>query len=128
MDKSATLVSVERDPQTRLVAERHLGGDQRITFAAADADTWLSREARGGPRFDLAYVDCRPGKFQQLPDLLALLRPGGLYVVDDLLPQPTWPDDHQKRVDGFLAHLPEQPNLLAAPMRWASGLVVGARI
>jgi hypothetical protein len=48
--------------------------------------------------------------------------------VDDLLPQDTWTADHPERVNGFLAHLPDTPNLLAAPLRWASGLMVGARL
>lgn len=73
-------------------------------------------------------MDCRPGKFLRIADLLALLKPGGLYIVDDLLPQDTWTADHPERVNGFLAHLPDTPNLLAAPLRWASGLMVGARL
>ncbi|UYQ62467.1 hypothetical protein [Streptomyces peucetius] len=62
------------------------------------------------------------------PDLLALLRPGALYVVDDMLPQVTWPEDHRPRVDAFLERLPDVPNWHATPMNWASGLVVAARI
>ncbi|MFF0484858.1 hypothetical protein [Streptomyces sp. NPDC004435] len=45
-----------------------------------------------------------------------------------MLPQATWPDDHQPRVDAFLEGLPEVTNWLATPMSWASGLVVAARI
>ncbi|MGW1430296.1 hypothetical protein ACWD6K_17005 [Streptomyces sp. NPDC002431] len=48
--------------------------------------------------------------------------------MDDMLPQATWPDGHQARVDGFLERLPEVPNFRATPLRWASGLVVAARI
>ncbi|MFJ5084773.1 hypothetical protein [Streptomyces sp. NPDC088706] len=60
--------------------------------------------------------------------MIGLLAPGGLYVVDDLLPQPTWPSGHQARVDDFLAHLSEHPNLLGTAATWASGLLVGTRI
>ena len=49
------------------------------------------------------------------------------FIVDDLLPQTTWPPSHQHRVDTLLAHLPEVPNLRATPMRWASRLLLGAR-
>ncbi|MFI8105479.1 O-methyltransferase [Streptomyces sp. NPDC086023] len=126
MAPTARLTSVEIDPGTQMVAVRHLGHDRRVRFEALSADRWL--RAYRGPAIDLAYVDCRPGKFHLLDRLLSLMAPGGIYVVDDLLPQDTWPDDHQPRVDGFLARLPEQRNLRATPLRWASGLVVGARV
>lgn len=87
MSRDATLTSVEVDPKAQAIAVRHLGDDLRVTFTTADADAWLS--SYDGQPFDLAFVDCRPGKFHRLPDLLALLRAGGRYVVDDLLPQPT---------------------------------------
>ncbi|MCC3767783.1 O-methyltransferase [Streptomyces sp. UNOC14_S4] len=126
MDAAARLETVEADPVPQAVAIRHLGDDERVTFVHEDADAWLDGYA--GPPLSLAYVDCRPGKFHRLDDLLDLLEPGGLYVVDDLRPQATWPADHGPRVDTFLAHLPENPKLLATPTRWASGLVVGARL
>ncbi|MFG2631739.1 O-methyltransferase [Streptomyces sp. NPDC048473] len=126
MSSDARLISVEMDSARQAVAAKHLGVDLRISFEAADADNWL--DTYTGPPLALAYVDCRPGKFHRLDDLLDLLEPGGLYVVDDLLPQPTWPSDHRPRVDTFLAHLPEQANLLATPATWASGVLIGARI
>ncbi|MEU5980280.1 class I SAM-dependent methyltransferase [Streptomyces sp. NPDC047315] len=125
MTAGASLVTVEADASVQAIARRHLGSDSRIEFVHADADDWLS-QASG--LFDFAYVDCRPGKYLRLPDLLALLKPGALYVVDDMLPQATWPDDHQPRVDSFLERLPDVPNRHATPMNWASGLVVAARI
>ncbi|KPI33323.1 hypothetical protein OV450_1411 [Actinobacteria bacterium OV450] len=125
MDDASHLTTVEVDPGVQEIARRHLGRDPRIDFVTADAGDWLS-SASG--EYDFAYVDCRPGKYLRLDELLALLAPGALYVVDDMLPQATWPEDHQPRVDGFLERLPEVPNLRATPMRWASGLVVAARV
>ncbi|MFF3327748.1 O-methyltransferase [Streptomyces sp. NPDC002889] len=124
MSPDTRLASIEADPAAQAVAAKHLDHDARVTFESADADTWLTTYT--GP--PLAYVDCRPGKFHRLADLIALLEPGGLYIVDDLLPQPTWPEDHQPRVDTFLARLSEHPNLLVTPLRWASGLLIGTRV
>ncbi|MEV8034936.1 hypothetical protein [Streptomyces sp. NPDC086182] len=45
--------------------------------------------------------------------------------MDDLLPRTTWAADHPERVNDFLAHLPDAPNLLTAPLRWASGRASG---
>lgn len=91
----------------------------------ADADTWL--DTYDGPGFDLVFVDCRPGKFHRRTDLLNHLVLGGLYVGDDLLPQPTWPDDHQPRVDDFLSEIAAQSGLQVTLMNWSSGLVVASR-
>ena len=49
-------------------------------------------------QFDLIYADAWPGKFSHLSDALSLLRGGGVYVIDDLLPQPNWPDGHAAKV------------------------------
>ncbi|MFF5638726.1 O-methyltransferase [Streptomyces sp. NPDC012825] len=125
MTPGARLVTVEANAAVQAIARHHLADDARIEFVHADADDWLTQE---DGLFDLAYVDCRPGKYLRLPDLLTLLKPGALYVVDDMLPQATWPDDHQPRVDDFLERLPEVPNWRATHMSWASGLVVAARI
>ncbi|HEY9409605.1 MAG TPA: class I SAM-dependent methyltransferase [Jiangellaceae bacterium] len=126
MDRAAHLTTIDIDATVQAVAAKHLGSDPRITIVEHDADEWLA--AYTGRPFDLAYIDCRPGKFHRLPNLLDLLRPGALYVVDDLEPQPTWPGDHQPRVDAFLARLPDVHELLSTPIAWASGLVVAARI
>jgi predicted O-methyltransferase YrrM len=126
MDTTARLISVEIDRPVQAVARMHLGGDPRVTFETTDAHTWLCNYQ--GEQFDFAFVDCRPGKFHGLETLLRLLRVGGLYVADDLLPQPTRPDDHQQRVDEFLDRLPRVSGLYAVTMAWSSGLVVGTRV
>lgn len=90
-----------------------------------DAARWL--DAYDGPPFDLAFVDWRVGKFEHRDVLVAHLAPGGLYVGDDLLPQPTWPDGHGQRVERFLAEIVEEDALVVTLMDWASGLVVAAR-
>ncbi|MFJ5936548.1 hypothetical protein [Streptomyces sp. NPDC093071] len=47
---------------------------------------------------------------------------------DDLKPQPTWPDDHQSRVDRFVRELHRHDRMRWTLMDWASGLVVAARL
>lgn len=125
MSPDARLTSVEADAVRQAVAAGHLGEDPRVSFRTVDADIWL--DTYDGPPLSLAYVDCRPGKFHRLGDIVDLLEPGGLYVVDDLLPQPTWPHDHQLRVDAFLAHLPDVANLQWRTLRWSSSLLLGTR-
>lgn len=87
MTRRAHLVTVEADPAIAAIIRAQFGGDHRVSLVSADADTWL--DAYDGPGFDLVFVDCRPGKFHRRTDLLNHLVRGGLYVGDDLLPQPT---------------------------------------
>jgi predicted O-methyltransferase YrrM len=124
MGPTAWLTSVEVDGATQAVARGIIGDDPRVDLVLNDAHHWLT--SYDGPPFDLAYVDCRPGKFGDRRLLLAHLASGALYVGDDLLPQPTWPADHQPRVDAFLAEIVAEPDLVVTLMRWSSGLVVAA--
>src|SRR5438874_9025491 len=77
MDPTARLTSVEVDWATQAVARGVVGDDPRVDLMLDDAHRWLA--GYDGPPFDLAYVDCRPGKFdRRLP--LAHLAPGALYI------------------------------------------------
>jgi predicted O-methyltransferase YrrM len=124
-DAAARLTTVELDPEVQAVAAKHLGADPRVTFVTADAGEWLS--TYDGEPFDLAFVDCVPGKFHRMGEVVDLLRPGGLYIGDDLLPQPGWPAEHHDRVNAFVAGLPLVPGLRTTTLAWASGLVVGVK-
>jgi predicted O-methyltransferase YrrM len=124
MDATATLVTVEAEWTTATVARQLLAADPRVQLHVADAAEWLVTYT--GPPFDVAYIDCRPGKFTHRDLLWPHLTPGALYLGDDLLPQPTWPEDHQPRVDAFLAEIGDEPQLVTTLLDWSSGLVLAA--
>ena len=103
------------------VARRHLA-DPRLTFHTGDAGPLLGELMPG--TFDLIFADAWPGKFSHLGEALRLLRPGGLYVVDDLLPQPNWPEGHAAKVERFLAELLGRGDLVLTPLAWSTGIIV----
>ena len=125
MDAASRLDSVDRDAAVSAVARRHLGGDPRVTFHVSDGAEFLTRMAP--QRFDFMYADTWPGKFTHLDLALSLLRPGGIYFVDDLLPQPSWPEDHGPKVPGLIARLDSHPEFIATRLAWASGLMILVR-
>jgi predicted O-methyltransferase YrrM len=92
MDATSTLDTVDTDERVVTVARRQLGADARVRFHVMDGGEFLASRMPG--EFDLIYADAWPGKFSHLDAALALLRPGGIYVIDDLLPQPNWPEGH----------------------------------
>jgi predicted O-methyltransferase YrrM len=126
MDRGARLITVDVDPGSQAVARGILGGDPRLEIVAEDAAAFLRRQA--GASFDLIFADAMPGKYELLDEALALLRPGGIYVVDDMLPQANWPEGHARKVPRLVAELAARPGLRIVELAWSSGLVVAARV
>jgi len=127
MDRDARLVTVDDDPAVSAAAGAVLGGDPRLRFEVADGGPWLAAQRRDGASYDLVFADAWPGKYAHLDDALAVVAPGGLYVIDDMLPQPTWPEGHQARVDELLAILDARAELAVTRLTWASGLVIAVK-
>jgi predicted O-methyltransferase YrrM len=125
MSADATLDTVDNDAGCVAVARRHLGHDPRLRFHLADGSEFL-RTLRD-ERFDLIFADTWPGKFTDLDSALALLRPGGLYVIDDLLPQPNWPVGHAEKMPLLIQALSQRDDFLLWPLEWDTGIIVAAR-
>jgi predicted O-methyltransferase YrrM len=121
----AKLVSVDNDAAVQQVAHRHLGHNRALTLCCADGGDFVS--ALEPMQFDLVFADAWPGKFSHLDAALALLREGGIYVVDDLLPQANWPTGHQANVDASIATMQGRADFAVSRLDWGSGLLVAAR-
>lgn len=125
MDASARLDTVDTDRSFVDVARHHLGADARVAFRLEDGETFL---ARADPdTYDLVYADAWPGKFTHLDAALACLRQGGFYVIDDLLPQPNWPEGHAAKVDALVEDLERRRGFAIVRLAWASGLLLAVR-
>ena len=126
MDAASRLDTVDADEAVVAVARRHLGTDRRVRFHVVDGAEFLTGANRG--HFDMIYADAWPGKFTHLDDALALLRPGGIYVIDDLLPQANWPEGHAPRVPSLIDDLERRGEFMTVKMAWASGLMLVVRL
>jgi predicted O-methyltransferase YrrM len=128
MDRASTLDSVDNDPEAQDIALHHLGNDLRLTLHRTDGATFLHRardEARG---YDFIFADTWPGKYTDLDVALELVRPGGLYIVDDMLPQPNWPEGHAPKVAALIADLEQRRHFHIVKMNWASGIIIATRV
>ena len=125
MDAASQLVTVDNDETLLAILKRHLGADSRLTVACADGDDFL--HALHGQRFDFIFADTWAGKYRLLDEALALLNHGGLYVIDDMLLQPNWPEGHAAKVAQLLAILEQRKDLLVTKLSWASGVVLAAK-
>ena len=124
MDAAASLVSVDTDARVQEIARSELGADARLSLVRQDGGEFLEGCTE---RFDLIYADALPGKFTHRETALGLLHPGGLYVVDDLLPQPHWPEGHQQRVDAFVAAMQAADGFHMTLLTWSTGIIVATR-
>ncbi|MGA2046533.1 MAG: class I SAM-dependent methyltransferase [Terracidiphilus sp.] len=125
MDAHSDLISVDTDPSVQAVAREALGADPRLTLVLEDAATWLSRQTPVS--FDLIFADAMPGKYESRDAALALVAPAGFYVIDDMLPQPNWPDGHDIKASNLLDSLSLHPGFHMASMAWSTGIVVLVR-
>lgn len=125
MDEASTLTSVDTDPQVQAVAHAALGHDSRLTLVTEDGAAFLRRQS--ALSFDLVFADAMPGKYEALDDALAVVKPGGFYVIDDMLPQPNWPLGHAEKIPVLIARLAAHPQFEIAPLVWSSGIVLAVR-
>lgn len=121
MDASSRLTSIDNNVDVLVLAQKHLK-DPRLDLVCADGSDWLLCNA--GNKYDLIFADAWPGKYQMLNETLAMLKKGGLYIIDDMLPQPNWPAGHQENVDRLLEELERRDDLTITKQSWASGVVI----
>lgn len=55
------------------------------------------------------------------------MAPGGIYLIDDLIPQPGRPEGHEASVKRLLSELDEREDFRCVRMAWASGLLMAVR-
>lgn len=125
MDSTSRLLTVDNDEKALRVLSRNLGSDPRLTIHCGDGDEFLRSLA--GQRFDFIFADTWSGKYRLLDEALALLPPSGMYVIDDMLPQPNWPQGHAEKVANLVRVLEHRDDLHVTKMSWASGLMVATR-
>ena len=125
MNDESTLVSIDVDPEVQAVARETLGHDKRLSLVIEDGTSFLRRQAKRS--FDLVFADAMPGKYEALDEALALVKPGGFYIIDDMLEQPNWPEGHAEKVPVLMYRLTANPMFHMAPLVWASGIIVMVR-
>lgn len=126
MSETARLVTIELSEVLSGAAQEEIT-DPRVEWVVADGGQWLAAQQPPQRRYDLVFADTWPGKFTYLDEALDLVAGGGLYVVDDLLPQPNWPPSHQASVDALTTRLVSLPGWHTIRTDLGSGVMVCVR-
>ncbi len=125
MDADSQLISVDTDAAVQQVAQEFLAGDARLTLVTQDGAAFLRN--RQPSTFDFVFADAMPGKYEALDDALSVVKRGGFYIVDDMLPQPNWPEGHAAKIPAFIADLKARGTFEICPLTWATGVIVAVK-
>lgn len=125
MGKNAKLVTVDNNDVLLDIAKEALK-DPRIKFVLADGYEWIKKY--NGEKFDLVFADAIPGKYDLFEETLALVKVGGLYIIDDMLPRPNWPAGHSVRVKKMIAMLEERKDVTLTKLNWSTGIIIVTKI
>jgi predicted O-methyltransferase YrrM len=124
LDQRSKLLTIENNAALREIASEQLK-DPRIEFILADGYLWLKEYQ--GEKFDLIFADAMPGKYDLFEETIALVKTGGFYFIDDMLPQPNWPAGHAERVNDFIKMLENRKDLVLTKMNWSTGIIIAVK-
>ena len=125
MDERTKLITIENNALLLDIAGRALQ-DSRVEFVWADGYAWI--QTYSGEKFDMVFADAMPGKYDLFEETIGLVKVGGFYIIDDMLPQPNWPEGHADKVERFIGELGERNDILLTKLNWSTGIIIVTKI
>jgi len=125
MTAKTRLISIENDPKVLTIARQFLDHDHRLKLVEQDASEWLATNQH--LRFQLIFADTWYGKYLMFDEFWTLLEAGRIYVLDDMLPQPNWPQGHEEKVEKLLYDLEKRNDLVLTQLDWSTGIVIAVK-
>lgn len=125
MDTASTLISIDNDDRFLTIARQFLRADKRLELVCIDGAAWFGQNKN--LKFDYIFADTWHGKYLLLDEAIAMLNPGGLYIIDDMLPQPNWPEGHHEKATNLLQVLEQRTDLVLTKQCWATGIVIAVK-
>lgn len=125
MDNESSLWTVELDEAVQSIAKKHLSTDERVRFYTMDGADFIKELAN--EKFDFIFADTWPGKFYCVDETLDLLKAGGLYIIDDLLPVPAWSEEHTNKVQDLINYLDAREDFIITKLNWSTGLIIAVK-
>lgn len=125
MDKNSQLISIEKNTDLAAIAQKYLGKDSRLTIHIGDAEEWI--KSQNHESFDMIFADTFASKYYFVDETIKLLKPGGIYIVDDLRFKEEWPDFLLPLWKSVLDHFKKREDIVITVLNWASGIMVGVK-
>jgi len=122
MDERSTLISIDNDETLLNIAKENLAVDKRLKLICTDGGEWIKQNA--DKRFSFIFADTWPGKYLLLDEVLEMVEKGGIYIIDDMLPQANWPTGHAEKAAELITDLDSRDDIILTKMGWATGIVI----
>lgn len=127
MDLQSKLLTVENNATLVAIAKEYLAQDSRVTFHLQDSGNFIEWLNTSNQKFDLIFADTWAGKYTHFEPVMQVLKSGGLYVIDDMLPQINWPEGHGLKVSTLITKLENRQDLSVTQMNWSSGVIIATK-
>lgn len=125
MDSYSSLESIDNASEFLNIAKKYLGSDKRLDLVLTDGAEWVNKNK--AKRYDYIFADTWHGKYLLLDEVLGMLNRGGLYIIDDMLPQPNWPEGHHEKALRLIKELEEREDLTLTKQVWATGIIIAVK-
>jgi predicted O-methyltransferase YrrM len=125
MDSKSSLITVDNEPGFLDIARSFLDSDPRLQLVLSDGGKWIDENLQ--LKFDYIFADTWHGKYVMLDEVLSMLNKGGLYIVDDMIPQPNWPEGHQEKANNLEEYLDSRPDLVVTKQNCATGIIIAVK-
>jgi len=122
MDNNSTLQTVDNNEQLVNIAKQYLSNDKRVKFFIENGEDLILRTQPNS--IDFIFADTWPGKYNHLEETLNLLKNGGIYLIDDMLPQENWPDGHNIKANNLIQYLENRDDLNCTKLNWSTGIII----
>ncbi|RZK91890.1 MAG: methyltransferase domain-containing protein [Pedobacter sp.] len=125
IDENSTLISIDNEDKFLNIAKTFLGDDKRLKLISTDGGDWLEKNKE--KQFDYIFADTWHGKYLLLEEAIGMLKKGGFYIIDDMLPQPNWPEGHHEKATKLVANLESREDLYLTKQVWATGILIAVK-
>lgn len=126
MDDASQLISLDHDAALTKIVSEWFSLDHRVSILCTDGTDWIKNYS--GEKFDLIFADTWPGKYFELELTLELVKIGGFYVIDDMNPQPNWPEGHAEKAKQLVEKLESMKNFTFTQLDWSTGVILMCKI
>lgn len=125
MSSKASLTTFDKDSKLLAIAQKHLGHDPRIDIQCCDGEDWVKPNESNS--YDIIFADTWHGKYLLLEETLTMLKVGGLYLIDDLLPQANWPNGHIEKANILKNNLLHRNDLHSIYLACGTGMILAVK-
>ena len=126
MDENSQITTVDNSEELLAIAQKFFGSDNRINIVCEDGSEWV--ESNKAQKFDLIFADTWAGKYTELDEVLAMVKKGGFYIIDDMKEQANWPEGHAEKAAKLIAYLETRQDFSITKMNWSTGIVLATKL